>query len=264
MDFAKLIDDSFKYTKDGLIKNLSTWIILIILALLPIIPFILAFISILPSLLSGNIPDISVLIGGIIVAFILAILLSTFYMGYIIRIYRGEDPLPEVSVFSELFLDGLKYIVIGIIYSIPVLIVYLLLMGAASLAILSSTPNMNNIFALFGSIILGIIIALIIGFILMLFSTIGIIRFSRTKRVGEAFNFSAILSKIRSIGWGSYILALIILLVIVIVVEIILSVIPFIGPILQIIFAPAISIFAARYICLLYDYGIESQTVASP
>jgi len=93
----------------------------------------------------------------------------------------------------------------------------------------------------------------IVAFVLGLLATIGIVRFARTGRIGEAFNFSEILSSIRKIGWGPYILALIILIVLVLIVEIVLGLIPYIGFVIQILIAPLISVFIARYICLLYD-----------
>ncbi len=56
-----------------------------------------------------------------------------------------------------------------------------------------------------------IIVAIIIGLI----SPIGIIRFARTGKFGEAFNFGEILATIKKIGWLSYILAFIIVAIVV-------------------------------------------------
>jgi hypothetical protein len=89
--------------------------------------------------------------------------------------------------------------------------------------------------------------------ILGLFAIIGIIRFARTGKMGEAFNFGAILAHIGRIGWGPYIISLIALIVVVAIVAGILSLIPIVGRILVFILAPVIAIFEARYLALLYD-----------
>jgi hypothetical protein len=83
-------------------------------------------------------------------------------------------------------------------------------------------------------------------------------------RMGEAFNFSAILDQIGKIGWGSYILALIVMFIVVGVIAIILSIIPFIGWLLALIAAPALAIFSARYICLIYDSAVPPAPAAPP
>ena len=79
------------------------------------------------------------------------------------------------------------------------------------------------------------------------------VRFARTDSFGEAFNFSAILAHIGRIGWGSYLLALIVLMAVIFVISFVLGIIPVIGWLISIVIGPAISIFAARYITLLYD-----------
>ena len=268
MDFGKLIEGSFEYSVEGLTKNLGTWVILVILTVLPVLPFGIPVIAILPSLMTGSMPNIMLLIGGFVVAFILAILLSAFYMGYLLRIYRGERPLPAVSGYKRLFIDGIKYIVIGIIYSIPVLVIFLVLVVLPLfITVFSGNTDFDSILPVLGSVIAGIILSLVVGFILMLFFLIGKIRFARTGKIGEAFNFGAIKARIKEIGWGTYILAVIIMGIIIIIVETILGIIPFIGAILQIVFAPFISIFSARYICLVYDSAEEtpgSQAQAPP
>jgi amino acid transporter len=268
MEYGKLIGDSFEYTKEGLFKNLGTWILLIILAILPVIPFIFVGILMVPSLMAGTMPDIPTLIGGFAVAFLIAIILGAFYMGYLVKIFRGETPLPAVSGFGKLFIDGIKYLIIEVIYFIPVLIILAVTAGAAIMAALPtlmempSEPNLDvlmpALMPIIGGVIIGIIIAAIVAIILWLFAIVGIVRFARTGRIGEAFNFSAILTTIGKIGWGTYILALIVMAVLVTIVVLIIGLIPYIGGFIQLIISPFISIFSARYICLLYDSAGET------
>jgi len=260
MDFGKLLSDSFEYTKDGLFGNPATWILLIVLALLPAIPFILGILFLVPSFMLGTIPDMTTLIAVFVIAIIIAIALGAFYMGYMLKIFRGEKPLPVVSGFGTLFIDGIKYTVIELVYSIPVLIILLFTAGAALMAAMSASSDLDAVLPIIGGAIIGILISLIVWFIIGLFAIIGVVRFARTGSIGEAFNFSAIMATISNIGWGSYILALIIVVAIIVIVQIILGMIPYIGGIIQLIISPFITIFFTRYITLLY----ESSEPAAP
>ncbi|NYT17511.1 MAG: DUF4013 domain-containing protein [Methanomicrobiales archaeon] len=261
MDFGKLIGDSFEYTKDGLLGNLATWILLIVLGLLPAIPFILGVLFLIPSLMAGTIPDITTIGVVFIVALIVAIALGAFYMGYMVKIFRGETPLPAVTGFGALFTDGIKYTVIQIVYAIPVLIILAVTLGAAFMAAMSAGPTIDALLPLIGGVILGILVALIVAFIIGLFAIIGVVRFARTGSIGEAFNFSAIVATIGKIGWGSYILALIIVIAIIVIVQVILGMIPYIGGIIQLIISPFITIFFTRYITLLYESSEQAAPV---
>jgi len=171
--------------------------------------------------------------------------------GYLLEIFRGKKPAPELNDYVKLFIDGLMYMVIGIIYMIPVIIVFCIFLLPAIPAILSGSPQAMML--ALGSAMTGVAIATILAFILALFSIIGVIRFARTGKMGEAFNFNAILATIGKIGWVSYIISLIVLVVVMVIVAGILSLIPIIGQLLTLILAPAIAIFEARYLTLLYD-----------
>jgi hypothetical protein len=262
MEIGKLIENSFGYTKDGLFGNLATWIILIILTLLPVIPIILSFLVLIPSLIAGKMPDIGSFIGVFVIAVIAALILSAFYLGYQMKILRGETPLPIVSGYGRLFTDGIRYLVIEIIYSIPVFFILALTIGGAIMSSISAAPAFEDVLPIIGGVIIGISVALIVGFIIGLFAVVGLIRFARTGRMSEAFNFGAIMTTISQIGWGHYILALIVVVVLIAVVEIVLGVIPYIGGILQILISPFITLFYSRYVALLYESAEEGTNPA--
>jgi hypothetical protein len=252
MDYGKLINDSFVYTKEGLLGNIATWILLIVLALLPAIPVFIVIIGLVFSMPAGM-PNYLLLFSGMGIAIVLAIILGSFLNGYEIRVFRGTTPLPPVTEFGSMFFDGIRYTVIQIIYMIPVIIVIALTAGAAIMTAISSAINTESILPLIGGVVLGIIIAMVLAFVIGLFAVIGVVRFARTGKIGEAFNFSEILAIIRKIGWGAYILALIILFVLVFIVELVVGIIPIIGSIISLIIAPWVVVFTARYISLLYD-----------
>ncbi len=171
-------------------------------------------------------------------------------MGYIVRIYSGAKPAPELENWGGLFINGLKLFVIGIIYAIPIFII----------AVVSLIPAMmlanGNPTAAIGSAGLGLLVMIIVAIIISLISAIGTIRFARKDSMGQAFAFGAILGHIGKIGWGSYIIALIVLWIVGIVFSIIitvLSAIPIIGWLIMLFLYPPWIVFTARYMTLIYE-----------
>jgi Protein of unknown function (DUF4013) len=214
MDFGNMLGDSFAYAKDAVLGKWKEWLLLIVATILLTIPL----------------------------------------MGYTLRVLRGEKPAPEVTGWGTLFVDGIKYLVIAIIWAIPCLIVLVLALGSFIAAIVSG--NTEAAMGFLGGAILGLLVFLVVAIITSLLATIGIVRFARTGSMGEAFSIGAILATIGKIGWGTYILALIVLFIVQFIVAIALAVfglIPFLGIIVEIIFLGPISVFEARYICQLYD-----------
>jgi hypothetical protein len=191
---------------------------------------------------------------------IIASIIFPLIMGYELEVYRGKKPAPEPVGWVKLFIDGIKLLVIEIIYLIPTFIILFLSIGAGVLAVRSPTAAM----AMWGSFAVGIIITLIVAFITGLFAAMGVIRFARMGRMGEAFNFGAIAALIGKIGWGTYIFALIVVAIVAGIIGIILSAIPFIGWLLMLIVAPALTIFVARYITLVYDSVPAQAPPAAP
>lgn len=254
MDYGKQISDAFAYAKDGLAGNIGTWVILLILTMIPAIP-IIGWVIYLVVTTAGT-PNLVTLAAGFAIALVLAVILSAFYTGYTLKILRGDVPLPPVSGFSTLFVDGIKYLVIQAIYMIPAIVVFCVTVLPAFLTLMTSAmadtgyePGFGVLMGMMG----GILLTVVVAFIVSLFALVGVVRFGRTGSMKEAFNFSAIRETIGKIGWGTYILALVIMMVLVGIVSIILGIIPIIGSILSFIFGPFIGVFSMRYICLLYD-----------
>ena len=225
MDYGKMIGDSFTYVKEGIIDKVNKWLLLSIATLILVIPL----------------------------------------MGYIMGVYRGTTPAPEVENWSKLIVDGILLIIVGIIYAIPSIILWFLIIGLAFASIQNSptgmmTGMMSN---MVGAGLLGILIIVVIIFAII--SPIGIIRFARTAKFGEAFNFGEIITTIKKIGWLSYILALIIGIIIVLIPGLILEAVcavlvikllipgSVIAGILFIVVLPILTIFYARYLTQVYE-----------
>jgi len=211
MDYGKMLGEAFDYAQEGLVGKWMKWLLLLVAT----------------------------------------ILLSLPLLGYSLKILRGEKPSPEVSDWGTLFIDGIKYVVILLIYCIPLFIIGVISIVPLGLAILSGQPA--AVLAAIGAALVGFLVFLIVAIIIALIACIGVIRFARTGSMGEAFNFSAILATIGRIGWLSYIFALIIMIIIIGIVQAIGSAIPYIGQLLLFLITPFIVMFEARYICQVYD-----------
>ncbi|HWQ63042.1 MAG TPA: DUF4013 domain-containing protein [Methanospirillum sp.] len=222
MDIGSAIRDSFDYAKESVWQQWKRWILLTIMSI--IFPLM---------------------------------------MGYTLEIYRGKTPPPEIENLWKLFVNGLKYFVAICVYFIPVLIVTVVSFMAIGVSIFSKIAaggefhfNLHDLAPYIFPIIGSSLLIFILGIITVLISTIGIIRMARTESFMEAYNFSAILQTIREIGWGSYLLASVVLWVISFIVGIFFNLvteIPYLGFIIMFFVSVVFTIFEARYLALVYE-----------
>lgn len=149
------------------------------------------------------------------VRLIIAIILLTLPMnGYLMRIYRGTESAPDVEGWGRLCIDGLKLIIVSLVYSIPILLVWLATYWSVMAAIFSGMADPAALAGWQPNLAL-LVLLYIVEFIIALILPTVVVRFARTTSFGEAFNFRAILDHIAQIGWLSYILAIIVVTVVV-------------------------------------------------
>jgi hypothetical protein len=218
MEYGSMVGDAFAYAKDAVWGKWTKWLMLIIATIILGIPL----------------------------------------MGYMMKVLRGEKPAPEVTDWGTLFVDGIKYLIVAIIYAIPIFIILFLVMGAAWMSMMSSkvTGDFTALTGAIAGMLVGFIVLVIVAIIIAIFEWMGIVRLARTGSIGEAFNFNAILATIGKIGWVSYIIALIILFIVVGIIAFVLSIImliPILGFIIYFCLISPLALFGARYICLVYD-----------
>jgi len=262
MDYESLISDSLNYTQDALIGKWARWAIFVIFAL----PFSLIRFVLDPKALSyGSRVDWAALPWGQIALLTGAgLVLSFFLSGYVVRVYRGVKPAPGFTEWTGLFVDGVRLEIVWIIWFLPIIVVMVAGFAAvfAALAAAHSGPGLAMLLVLF--LILLFLVAMVLLLIVFLFGILGAVRFSRTGSIREGIRFSAIHAAIQAIGWGSYILALIVYVVatiVYIIVTVFLGIIPLIGWFLVLLVTPFFTIFSARYFALVYDQGVP-QTPA--
>lgn len=206
------------------------------------------------------------ILGVIIIASILIVPIFLVY-GYILRIMKatlaGLDELPEFDEIGDMFVDGLKVFVVGIVYAIPVWIIAAIigaLMGNASSTAATVGPTM--VWALFFGNLIFVIVAVIIGLIEVM--AIANMAYNDGE-LGAAFRFSEILDYIARIGWGKYIVTYI-LIAIVSFIGFLIGMLTFfilIGIILlPLVIAPYIVMFGSRAIALLFADAVSVEGAA--
>ncbi len=128
------------------------------------------------------------------------------FAGYLYRIIQesaeGYNELPEFDDLGQMYIDGLKYIGVGIIYGIVVTIILFLAI---------------TIGAAIGSDILTILltlIAFVIAIIIMAFEFISLFNMITEDNFVAAFDFTKIMAIINEIGIGQYVVWLIAIIVI--------------------------------------------------
>ena len=183
---------------------------------------------------------------------IISCIIFPLILGYMVRIFKGANPSPELENWGAMFIDGIKLFIVGLIYAIPILILEFLALGTAlaSVMMTGNAAAMTTALASDGVIfVLLLIVAIVIGLII----ATAYVRFARTDSIGEAFNFNAIFAHIGKIGWVTYIIALIIMGIIIGIIETICILIPVVGIIILFIILPILVLFYARYLTLLYE-----------
>ena len=224
MDYGNLISRSLDYTKEALWGEWGRWLILVILSLIQ------TFTLFLIPLASG----------------------------YIVRVLSGRRPAPDVNQWGRLFVDGWKLNIITLIYLIPVILVLAVFGGVAAISAIAARglDNPDVWASAVAAAVTGIVIAAVVWVIISFISMFAIVRFAHTGSFLQAFSFGAIFSHIGRIGWGSWIVAVIILaligLVYAVVTGLIIS-IPIVGWIVNLFLGVAYGIFHARYLVEAYE-----------
>jgi hypothetical protein len=174
MDFADMLGDAYAYTKEGVLGNTNRWLKLILAIICLGLPF----------------------------------------NGYVMRVYRGITPAPDVDQWGMLFFDGLKLLVMGIIYAIPLMILWVLIYGSMFLAIFSGSMD-ETAMAAFAPNLFLMLLFYLVEIAVAVILPVAYIRFARTGTFSDAFNFSAIIETIGKIGWLNYIVALVLVSIVI-------------------------------------------------
>lgn len=224
MDYGSLISGSANYMKDALWGRWGRWLILVLLSLIQTF----------------------------------TLYLIPLFSGYTVRVLAGERPAPDVEGWGRLFIDGWKRNIITLIYLIPVILVLALFGGIAFASTIAAqgVENLDVWASAVAAAMTGLLAAGVVWVIVSFISLFAVVRFAHTGSLLQAFNLGAIFRHIGRIGWGSWIVAVIILVLIRLVymaaTGLILSV-PVAGWIVNLFLGVAFGIFYARYLAAAYE-----------
>ncbi|HKM51547.1 MAG TPA: DUF4013 domain-containing protein, partial [Candidatus Bathyarchaeia archaeon] len=134
-------------------------------------------------------------------------------VGYAARVLRespGTDSPPKLEKYGELFVDGAKIVVASLIYMIIPLILIVVGLGG----VIASTDMTRGALLMGGTGLVLSLIGFVLIFVLLILLAAGIAHMVKTGKFSKAFAFSEILGVIRKIGWGKYIVWIILVWII--------------------------------------------------
>lgn len=225
MDLGKNIQSAFDFAKK-MTEDVGRWIVLLIISIIPIVN-----------------------------------LITIGYAARVVKETPGSKSPPKLEKYVDLWISGLKVLIAEIIYMIIPIIIFGV--GAAAFwgSLMAGGPGGFGPgkqgwtmlpLAGFGGIMA--IIGIIVAFLIAIIAIMGLAHMIKTDKFGKAFAFGEILDIIKKIGWGDYIIWLIVIFVIFIIYGAIGN-IPVIGWLIAGILAPAFVVFIARSIGLTYNAG---------
>ena len=241
MDLDAVVNDALKYPYQALEKVL-------ILGAIPLGAMIIALVILLVLAFTGN---EAALAAGVVLSSILIFISGLFVAGYYLRVMEttlaGEEGLPDFSNRGELLLNGLKLLLVQIVYLlIPTMVLVL------SAWIVYSASVQSILMVVFLSGILVVLIFLLFS----LFLTMASAHLAATGSIKEALRFGVIQEMISAIGWGDYLLWYLLMVVLVMVAVVLMafiSIIPILGTFIAwILIQPYLEILVARSVALAY------------
>lgn len=177
------------------------------------------------------------------------------YLGNVIKQPKASKQLPPLENYVDLWIQGLKIVVAGIIFMIIPLILTapFIALVAVSWLYIPFVPTVGWVLA--GLLML---VGVLLAFFLAIILSIAIVNMLKKGSFGAAFSFGDIMAIIQKVGWGSYLVWLVVIFVCSIIVSAIGS-IPFIGWLLSLALAPIFGVFVARSVSLIYLEGVTTE-----
>jgi hypothetical protein len=203
-------------------------------------------------------------IGRLIILIVLDIIpiVNLIVCGYFAKVVRespGSNEVPKLEGYGQMFVQGLKIAVAGILYMIIPMI--LILSGVAFAAV---PYGYNYGFSSMGPLGIGlVIVGVVVAFFIAIVAAIGIVHMIKQNSFGKAFAFREIVKIIGRIGWGKYLAWIIVMFVLALIVGGIAA-IPYVGWIISLIISPIFGVFVARSAALVYNEGVPGVTYPPP
>lgn len=181
---------------------------------------------------------------GVIIGVVFTLILEGYTLPVIKKGIQHSNEIPDIDPVVNL-IDGIKVVIIEIVYFIIPIIIAVLFGGLTTLV----GAGLNHTGAGLG---FGTLIAIIVFIIFSIFEIVAVARFADTGEMSAAFSIGSVIEDAKRIGILNILLFLIIAVIIMVIVSIIVSllaVIPFIGIILS-------TIIIGGFVVLFYNKGI--------
>ena len=223
MDLGGIIENSLEYAKK-LFSDIGRLIILIVLDIIPIVNLIV--------------------VG---------------YFAKVVRESPSSKEVPKVEGYGQMFVQGLKLAVVGILYMIIPMILIL-----SGVAFAGYGYGYGYGFWSMGPLGIGLaIVGVVAAFFIAIVAAIGIVHMIKQNSFGKAFAFREIVKIIGRVGWGKYLAWIIVVFVLALIVGGIAA-IPAVGWIISLIISPIFGVFVARSAALVYNEGVPGVTYPPP
>jgi hypothetical protein len=167
-----------------------------------------------------------IIIGGVLSIIPIVNFISSGYQLKVMKNAINKTPgMPEWKGFMDLFVKGLIIFVIALLFMIVPLIIFGAIAGFSAISVIMGdlTNPYNIVLAILPALFIGGILFLIIGFVLPM----AIAMYAKSDNFSDAFKFSEILNRIKSI-FGEYLVSYIVIVIFGIILGLIML-IPVIG-----------------------------------
>lgn len=132
----------------------------------------------------------TVAIGGVMLLFSFLIVPAFVAYGYLARAIRanldGEPEPPSFGDWETLIVDGVKVMVVGLLYMLIPIVVMFLTVGTFFLAVL--TGSEAGAAAGFGTLILGMLVSFVLALVFGYFAVVAIVNMVSEDQFGAAFD----------------------------------------------------------------------------
>jgi hypothetical protein len=164
-----------------------------------------------------------------------------------------------------MFVDGAKIFFASLIYMlIPLILIGagvgafiagMVMSGGPDFILTGFTPAQMFVFG--GTGVALVLIGVILAFLMLIILAAGIAHMIKTDKFGKAFAFGEIFSIVGKVGWGKYLVWIILVAVIAAIVGGVVGSIPYVGWLISAIIGPALLVFFFRSLGILYSEGVQ-------
>jgi len=195
-------------------------------------------------------------------------LVNWIVMGYASRVLKespGSDAPPKLEDYGRMFVDGAKIFFASLIYmlipliligaGVGALIAGMVMSGGPDFILTGFTPAQMFVFG--GTGVALVLVGVIVAFLMLIILAAGIAHMIKTDKFGKAFAFGEIFSIVGKVGWGKYLVWIILVAVIAAIVGGVVGSIPYVGWLISVIIGPALVVFFFRSLGILYSEGVQ-------